>query len=99
MSANRKEVEKKSKSIAKKEACQHVGVDVNETKDGMGMVLAEVKQLRKEHTAASNTKAMLSRVKTTLNDVLELGLSKTSLFIVFTGSDVRNPNTADLGQL
>uniref|UniRef100_A0A3B3XXM6 L1 transposable element RRM domain-containing protein n=1 Tax=Poecilia mexicana TaxID=48701 RepID=A0A3B3XXM6_9TELE len=74
MSILRKEADRKSKSTSRKEICQHpeTAPDVSEQKDNMETVLAELKQLRKEHTDASNnTKATLSRVELSLKDVLE----------------------------
>uniref|UniRef100_A0A3Q3FYM6 L1 transposable element RRM domain-containing protein n=1 Tax=Kryptolebias marmoratus TaxID=37003 RepID=A0A3Q3FYM6_KRYMA len=63
-----------SKSTSRKEICQHpeTASDVSEQKDNMETMLAELIQLRKEHTDASNsTKITLSRVESSLKDVLE----------------------------
>lgn len=74
MSTLKKEVEKKSKYTKKEEARIEAAMDMSEPKKvrNMATVLAEIQQLRKEHTEASNnTKAALSRVETSLTDVLK----------------------------
>lgn len=74
MSTLRKEVDKKNKTTARKETCQlpETTMAVSEQKDNMETVLAELIQLRKEHTDASHdTKVTLSRVEASLKDVLE----------------------------
>lgn len=74
MTTLRKEVDKKSKTTSRKETCllPETTTVVSEQKDNMETVLAELKQLRREHTDASHdTKTTLSRVESSLKDVLE----------------------------
>lgn len=95
MSTLRKEAEKKSKSTTRKETCQHTEAvpGVSEQNDNMETVLSEIQQLRKEHTEAStNTTASLSRVESSLKDVLE---RTTKLEQQLTDTNQRVSDTED----
>lgn len=76
MSMLRKDTDKKGKTTKREDKREAVDTSSNmadtQTDNNLTVVLTELKNLRKEHTEASqDTKTTLSRVESTLKDVLE----------------------------
>lgn len=76
MSALKKDAEKKGKAAKKEDKRDQMDMSSNTgeayAENNMAAVLTELHNLRKEHTEASqDTNVTLSRVESTLSDVLE----------------------------